>query len=199
MALVNPYCTLVQLQKEIKNEDADDDAAVLAWHEDCINRAARMVDEYCQRDFLFHDHSASKLSPKERWIVGKDLFLPWPVKTLTAVELDSEVQDTDDYRFDVGERMIHMSTAWPFDTLDNTFIELTGTFGYGDGTSTAPPDDTTFPPNVTRAAILIAAALTGDHRKEHMNKEGQVQSLLTTDVPVEAKALLHRHRLMLPF
>ena len=194
MPLSDPYCTLLQLQKEIKNTDADDESDVLAWHEDCINRASRMVDELTQRDFIYHDYSSDPLVVPPEWVCGRRIYLPWPVITLTQIVVDDEVEDNDDWKAFPGKVEIIGYTDWPKpdDYLDvEDLIQLTGTFGYvqGDG-STAPPTDPAFPESVRRATVLIAASLTGDNRKEVAGLDGSKVSLMDTRIPEEAYKLL---------
>jgi len=197
MALSTPYCTLQDLADELKNNDAvDGDATVVTRHEDAINRASRMAEEWCHRDWTFHDYSSTALVPEEAWIQGDSLWLPWPIKTITEVKIENDVQDTDDYKFRVGKSEVRFVDEWPspiaFDDAD--YVSIKGTFGYTHDDLTTVPNDTTFPEGVRRAVVLIAATISGDYRKEVMGREGGVEQLLITDIPKEAKMLLRKYR-----
>lgn len=195
MPLSTPYCSLVDLQRELKNEDADADELTLARHEQCINRASRAAELFCGRDWTYHNHASSALTVKQRWIILKSIYLPWPIKTLTAITIDGVTEDTDDWRFEVGGKEVERVGAWPEWPFDNQdFIQLTGTFGYTHPDLTEPPTDTAFPEAIRRAVTLIAAAWTGDYRKEVMGLEGGKESMLVTDIPKEAKRLLMGQR-----
>lgn len=193
MSLSNPYCTLVQLQREIKNTDADSDDTVLAWHQDCINRASRFVDQYTHRDFLFHDYSSTALPVEPRWILGNEIWFPWPIKTLTELTVDEVAQSTEDYTFRAGKRKLVNVEDLPVVEYQSGYVSVKGTFGYGTGAdTTSPPVDANFPAAITRATVLIAAAFTADNRKEVAALDGTRTSLLDTNIPDEAIRLLNR-------
>jgi hypothetical protein len=195
MALSTPYCTLQQLQDRLRNEDANTDATALARHEDAINRASRMMEAWCHTDWTIHTHTSSKLVPKNRWIIGNHIYFPWPIKSITAVEIDGAVEDADDWGYETGEKVLAYAGDWPKIPLDNSsYIQVTGTLGYTHPVLTAPPTDADFPEAVREACIITAAALTGDYRREVTGVDGAKQDLLTTEVPEEARKLLQRHR-----
>jgi hypothetical protein len=154
-----------------------------------------MVEEWCHRDWTYHNYSSTALVPDELWIQGGSLWLPWPIKTVTEITIDDTVQDEDDYRFVVGRSEIRLFGHWPnpvaFDKP--SYVTVKGTFGYTHSDLTAPPTDPLFPEGVRRAVVIIAASLSGDYRKEVMGREGGVEQLLITDVPKEAKWLLRKY------
>ena len=197
MALSTPYCTLQDLADELKNNDAvDGDATTITRHEAAINRASRMAEEWCHRDWTFHDHSSTALVPAERWIQADSLWFPWPIKTITEVKVDDVVQDTDDYRFQVGGLELRYIDRWPNPvSFDNpAYVSIKGTFGYTHSDLTTVPDDVSFPEGVRRAVVILAATLSGDYRKEVMGRDGGVESMLVTDMPKEVKMLLRKYR-----
>tara|TARA_R110000803_G_scaffold39351_2_gene84941 strand:- start:79 stop:675 length:597 start_codon:yes stop_codon:yes gene_type:complete len=192
MALIKPYCTLLQLQKEIRNTDADDEPTVLAWHEDCINRASRYVDEYCRRDFWFHDYTTTALSLQKSQLQGNKIFMDWKIISVTELAIDGTAIQTDDYRADAGEIEIVYIGDVPFIAYEENSVTVKGTFGYTITATTAPPDDVTFPESIRRATMLIAAAFSGDNRKEVVGLDGQKVSILDTRIPREAQTLMRR-------
>lgn len=199
MALSTPYCTLQDLADELNNNDgisgdANYDAVVETRWEKAVNRASRMVDEFTQRDFTIHDHSSSMLTVQEKQLVGDMIYLDWPIKTITEIYVDAELEDSDDWLIQ-GKYGIQYIDDWPLFPFDtNTFIQIKGTFGYTHDDLTTVPNDTNFPEGVRRATAIIAAAISGDYKKDIMDREGGSTQLLITDIPKEAKMLLRRYR-----
>lgn len=201
MALVNPYCSLLSVQKELGNSDAD----LEDWLEDCINAASRWIDDYCLRDFIMHDHSVTPFTVPEKDAVADYLFLKWPIVTLTQITSGSntDVIDSSLYTFEVGTRSIQMrdgsnwiakstgkkrmgsySTGWIITNVGLAVpIKLTGTFGY-----------TTPPSAVATACTRIACAWSHEKRRERMGSDGARVSLLDERVPDDAMLLLKRFK-----
>lgn len=188
VALLYPYCTLEEVQKETRNKDAPFED----WFRTCINSASRFIDDHTRRDFLFHDHTASPLKVRSHWVASADgIFLPWPILTLTGITQNSIAIDPDNYTFDVGESVITHATAWPANKFPAKPLYLTGTFGYALEASqgaTKPPVG--LPGSVRRACVLIASAWTVQNRKEVLGPDGAKESLLDTKVSEEARKLL---------
>lgn len=200
MPLDKPYTQLVDVQKETKNSDSELDA----WYIECINRASRWVDEYCQRDFWFHDHlSAGLVCPRDR-VMEDCVLLPFPILTLTGVTVhyDKAVGAVAGNSIDLNT--LHWETNWPNLWCDSGvfgdfpfkgFLTLTGTFGYPladtDPTTTPPP---TLPQDVRKATTLVAAALSSENHKEALGLDGQRTELLETNIPTEVYALLKKWR-----
>lgn len=195
MALSTPYCTLQDLKDELRNDDSEIKPEVLTRHEEAINQASRLVEDWCLRDFTYHDHSSTPYTVLEREVIGDMIYLAWPIKTLTLVTVDGDTISVDDYRVS-GGKGIKYAFEWPDFPFDNdSFIQLTGTFGYTHTTLTTIPEDPLFPIGVRRATTIIAATLTGDYRKEIPNREGGgITSLLVNDIPTQAKKMLNRYR-----
>jgi hypothetical protein len=94
--LFYPYTTLTAVQRETKNsESANDD-----WYKECINDASRLVEEMLRRDFRYHDHISSSLTCKTVWIAGRELFLPWPIISLTEIAVNGDALDAADYKWE---------------------------------------------------------------------------------------------------
>ena len=179
--LLNPYCTLAEVQKESRNADS----AQVDWFKTCINSASRWVDEYTQTDFLYHNHASTALDVKYSFVIGRTITLPWKILTLTEIVQDDIVLDPDYYRFDL--RTIYAETDFvPFDWKSN--ISVKGTFGYVQSASDVPPTD--IPPSVTRATVLLACAWTMFTRREVIGYEGGKESLLDSRIPKEVPMLL---------
>lgn len=195
MALDKPYCTLTDVHRETRNSGAE----LEEKYEDAINLASRWIEEHCHRDFWFHDHSASALVVDREMVIGKSIFLPWPVRTLTGLwtyydhtvgKTDNDEWDSDEYRVQIGKCQIESRAGkFPKDYI----VEVEGTFGYGDGVDeTAPPSD--LPQAIRRACTLIAANFSGENEKQVVGLDGQISELLDNSIPAQAKMLLKQYR-----
>ena len=202
-ALVRPYCTLAQVQKETRNDSTEEEDIM----GECINRASRFVEEYCRADFWKHDHSASPLEIGEEMIVATTIYLPWPIVSLSLVEDitgDNAVTiSTDDYRVRTGlsandtaehRGMVVNSGRWPTVSHKNS-LRLTGVFGYtlaAVSPTSVPP--TNLPAAVNRAVVMLASTMSGSYNKQWRDAGGQVQEMLVSNVPKEVFDLLKRWR-----
>jgi|SRR6185503_10888249 len=97
--LFYPYTSLAAVQQETKNRDSDKED----WFKECINNASRIIEEELRRDFRFHDHTSSALTVKSSWFAGQEIFLPWPILTLTEVKInEDDALSSDDYIYENG-------------------------------------------------------------------------------------------------
>lgn len=202
IALNKPYCTLSQVQYFTGEDDGDYDDVL----REAINFASRWIDQWCKRDFWFHDHSSDWLEiTQEDEAIGRKLFLPFPVKTLTDVNLiwgdetgTNAIIDADDitYRFHndaiSGQGYIAFNVKTPDLSWPDNEIKLKGTFGYTVTDTETPPTD--IPEGVTRAAVEVAGVWSGQKRKEVVALDGAKLSLLDERVPREVKELLKPFR-----
>lgn len=203
MALVNPYCTVAEVREEIKNSDtADVTDAVL---QDAINAASRWVDRYKGRIFYeIADYSAADLEITDRdGIVFEDeVYLPWiPIISLSLVKVGTQtlVLDTDYqviYRYNPangireGVRLVRIGGNWGITSPDGHLF-LRGTFGYDQsGVPSAVP--TNLPNYISRAAILVAAALSGHNRKQAVGFDGSMTDINDRAIPKEVFQMLGR-------
>lgn len=188
-----------------------------------INLASRFIEDHCHRDFLFHDHTSSAIAVQRRWIVAAEIFFPWPILTITEISENDVALDPSQYYFDAGQSQLtrlgnsvalgggvtsgsiynptnrgnglldEQSPLWTMPGGGNT-LRIKGTFGYAlaetDPTKNPPP---TVPPRVRRACTLIAAAWSGENRREVVSVDGQKNSLLDSRIPREAAELLKPH------
>ncbi len=206
--LVNPYCTIEEVQVETVNANLDGDLDDL--FASYINQASRMIDEICGTDFLYHDHLTTSFLVKPKNVFEKEIHLPFKILSLTELKIDGEVVDVDKYFFIDGEKMIRVveanpATNYPFNKVecwgDNVFAyypfkgrcEIKGTFGYTSPDSEEPPTD--LPSEVRRACVLIAAAWSAERRVDRVGIAGEVSNILDTSIPEEARRLLRRYSL----
>lgn len=181
MALVNPYCTVAEVQKELRNTDSSMNSEL----ETAINQASRWIDDYKGRDYYLHDHSVSALviRPSDGDIVQDELFLPYhPIITLTSVTVKGTTwtENTDFVRDTRRNRLLSIDGEWDLSALTDT-VEIVGKFGYDQTSSTAVPSG--LPAHINKAAILVAAAFSGHNRKEAVGLDGDKTEVIEKDIP----------------
>lgn len=188
--LLNPYCTLKAAQIEAGNSDGEAAPDFLVE----INKASRWLDEHCQRDFLFHDHTTTSLVVQEAWCAGNVIFLPWPVITLTEIKVAGAVLDPGSYRHSRRPQSATEKILRSGNWLDSTepgassalppLIELKGTFGFAPAatnpTSTPSPD---IPASISQACAAIAAIRSGNVRREITGPGGTREAITVRNVP----------------
>jgi hypothetical protein len=189
VALLNPYCSLGELCHELNR-----DAPVAGDEQDelheAINNASRMVDSYKGRDYYQHDYSSTPLLLDQfgGWFVGDTLFLPYaPIISLTAVSLAGAawVSNVDYFTDFQGNRIVRLSgTGWDEVKRPDSLLSITGKFGYAQATSADVPVG--MPGNIKLAARLIAAALSGQNRKEMIGLDGSKMEFIDRVIPKTA-------------
>jgi hypothetical protein len=193
VALLNPYCTVAQVQEELRNTNDNLTGTI----EDAINQASRFIDEYKGRDYLWHDHSSDALviDRFDGNIIGEWLFLPHrPVVTVTEISVAGEVWTKDeDYRVK-DYRIACLSGEWPLANPPDGLIEIKGTFGYQQASTADVP--TGLPGTINKAAVLIAAALTGHNQKDIIGLDGSKESVIDKLIPRTAFQLLGSPRIL---
>lgn len=201
MALERPLCTVDQVKSELKNTALD-----VAIYEGAINAASRWIEDvYLCRRFDYLDASATPwtIRPHQKFNAREFLYLPRPILTLTAVAVLGEtwVDGTDFVADSDGTKIIAARGYWfgispvasPFawqrepNKVKDT-IDLTGTFGYPAADAVTVP--TGVPRNISRAAVLIAAALTSENKKDALGLDGSRVSLTDKNIPKTALQLL---------
>jgi hypothetical protein len=217
IALLNPYCTLAEVQAECQNVDPDDADTLRT----AINTASRWIDWHCRRDFLFHDHAASPVEVLPSWVAGDSIYLPWPVLTLTAISIGGRMGDA--VTLEAGTYFVEPNTLSATGKIvragrwrgDDAFsigpaprrmsnfpsrILLTGTFGYTPATAGSPAVAVTnapspaLPADVQRACVVLAAVFSGKSRKDIIGPGGDRQSLVQKNIPKDASDVLARYR-----
>lgn len=186
-ALVNPYCSVAQVQAELRNTDAAlNDALVRA-----INAASRYIDQYKGRDYFKHDHSSSPVVVDvfSRAVYGQTLYLPFsPIISLSEVKEGGAVLVQDQDYVIRGDSLRRLSGHWSVGEPPDNVIELNGVFGYQQTTSADVPVG--IPLTINQAAVLIAAALSGQNSKEVINLDGGKSSVIDKAIPKTAYDLL---------
>lgn len=203
--LVQPYTTLERVRNELKNQDSYEED----WLKQCINDASRIVEDYCNRDFWYHDHTSAPYTVPVEDIICENIYLPWPVISLTKIESDDVEVDSDGWIVRnpknnkgtaVVERHGGIDWLWSGRSIKQKIIlgtaaappliKLTGEFGYPITGVEVPPDG--IPDQVRRAATLVASSVSGLWQRENVGLDGTKVSVLDTRITPEAKMLLKK-------
>ena len=181
--LLRPYTTVDDVCAEMRVSSGEYTTKIT----DAINLASRWVDDFCGRDFWYHDYSTSAYETK---CFDCTIVLPWPILSLVSVEARGVVYSDEIYwsdrTIDVGYHSDVFSELMRWE-----FVRVFGTFGYAlqqSSPNTNPP--VSIPASVRRATTLIAAAWTGEYRVEQVGLDGQRVSVAESKVPSDAKLLL---------
>ena len=138
MSLEHPYTTLEDVQAELKNHSDD----AVQKIKDAINLASRAIEDYCNRDFLFHDYSEGAYVVPPDDVYAGQIVLPWPIVTLDSITYDGTELDEDDYSYTVGKRIILVENDYTVGMTIRSKLEITGSFGWVEDVEnpeTAPP------------------------------------------------------------
>lgn len=185
VTLLRPYCTVEEVRAVCGNQSAD----IADKLGTAINTASRFLEEILKRDFVLHDHSATPLTLRKvavrSTIIGKELYLPYsPIITLTSItDDDSLLVEGDDYVYDSELGIIERIGAW------GSEIVIVGKFGYDNSADVLLPAPTLLGP-VRQACALIAAAWSGENRREQIGFDGKKVPLTDKTIPKEAWDLL---------
>jgi hypothetical protein len=215
MDLLNPYCSVEQLQSYMKTAFTAE--AVVDQLELAINAASRWIDDYRSRTFYEHDHSEEPLIVRahSRDIANEWLFLPGPIIELDAVEVCGEAWTEEEHylREDAAGKLMSQQGYWigpiDFSEIGNVHpwlrafrntpaakIEITGRFGYSQYSSGEEPAldrtlvPTGLPTNIHQAALQIAAAFTRLNNRDVQGLDGQKVGITEVDIPKSALMLL---------
>lgn len=207
IALQNPYCELRDAQAVAGNTD-EESARDLVRE---INNASRFIEEYCRRDFLFHDHANTPLLVREGWIAQNVIYLPWPVITLTEVRVDGVALPASEWRHQPGTTASNVLRNGPWLPADGIVqldpftprpalampprIELVGTFGYAPAEDDAEKKPSpSLPATIRQACATIAAINSGLVRRDFTNLGGDRESVTVRTFPKETYAALNRYK-----
>lgn len=209
VTLDKPYCALLDVQRETKASGSEHDDK----YHTAINLASRWIDHHCRRDFQYHDHSSTPLYVPQAWVLEDEVYLPWPIITLTYLAVYADKSDGPDSS-DVWEATNYYAEpplpgglgvtgkikaeqgdgrlglyggvfgSYPF----RQHMQVKGTFGYEAADDETPSDD--LPAAVRRACAIIAAAFSNEKHVEQVGFDGTRVELLDNRIPTEARQLL---------
>lgn len=194
-ALLNPYCTVEVLKRELKfpqgDSGRDEDL------KDSINKASRWVDNYTQRNYFQHDHSSTPvvLTSFDEVAFGNLLFIKkngvrLRINTITEIKENGTVLTVGTHYAVRDSEIWRVGGDWVIGESSPNVIEVKGLFGYPQAAVTDVP--TGLPEVISLATQLVAAALSGHNRKEVVGLDGQKQSILNNEIPKTVFAMLGR-------
>ncbi|HNX05131.1 MAG TPA: hypothetical protein PKI32_06495 [Opitutales bacterium] len=211
--LLNPYCTLSDVQNECENHDSESAVSMM----DAINVASRYIDSYCRRDFLWHDASSVPFVVPESMIVRETIFLPWPMAELSKItSLKDGVEETIDpkdfrVRVNVGSSTTRIIRAGKWVESVNVDIEgmtrgsiialppeirIYGKFGFAPvAESVTDAPSPSLPGNVRRACTVIAAVWSGNLRKQVHDFNGGSTTVTQKAIPSAVMEMLDALRI----
>lgn len=203
MSLVNPYCSVAQVQEELRNTSAPLAVSGGAL-EDAINQASRWIDTYKGRDYFLHDYSVNPLliDRSDRAILVQDsLWFPYtPIIVFTSVTVAGQLWVADTDYVLKSDRLIAIP-GW-FGQVSTQFcsllpnltdrVSILGKFGYDQANSAAIP--TGLPQEINRAAILVAAAFSGHNQKEIVGMDGNKAGVTDKTIPKAVFDILGKRR-----
>lgn len=175
----NPYITVEELVEELKgampDETNDEGKLDAVKYNRAIESASRMVDEYCQRDFYFHDYSTVPLILDQfsKGVFDNRIFLPHdPVISISNMEVAGEVWVADtDYSIDLKSGIIYSLRGNWYASRPDNLIKIYGTFGFTQADPESVPAG--IPGKVIIATRVAAAFFSGDARKEFFPIDGE--------------------------
>lgn len=203
-ALLNPYCTIKDVQTETSNSEADDQ---LQFIEE-INWASRWIDDYCRRDFLPHNCATVPLRVASGWCAENVIYLPMPVISLAKIVVDGTELASTDYSF---ENSVPRSTSritrverWArqqtYSGSNRAFvlppkIELYGVFGFTPETSNpAAKPCVDLPQEIRTVCRVLAAIRSGKVKREFVAPDGSRQVATVRNLPADIRDSLNRYR-----
>lgn len=169
--LNNPYCTLEELQRELRRPVDPADKQRDALHE-AINRASRYVDDHQNRDYLMHDYRVSPLTVSEydEEEYGDTVYFRYrPAIVIDSVLLAGAALVVNSDYVVKDDKLIRLGGVhWELSTPSN-LLQIYGLFGK------LQPFNRTFTPTSGEAAITVSSlsldypATTTDHRTLYWN------------------------------
>lgn len=193
MALKNPYCTVEQVQRELRNSDE----SLVPEIEEAINAASRFVDATLGYDFAQHDHTTDPLLLywTSRYIAGCQLWIPYPnIQSLTRVSVAG---------VDFMPGVDYVATSRRLARIDGRdwlpegaayAVEIYGLFGFPQTSETDVPAG--MPEHIVRATILLAAAFSGHNQKEFVSADGSVMHITDKAISKTVWDILQPHRVI---
>jgi hypothetical protein len=208
--MINPYCTLEEVQQETRNDEVENDEVF----EEAIVRASRFVDEHCNRSFFYREFTelAPYVVPKHLVVAEDKLILPFRIRELVGLKVNDDVLDPTTYDYDeysayllslqdmhtMRVEMWHEQRTYLKNDNKRMTVTVWGSFGYTNSTGGSghnpenhPPSD--LPSAIRRATILIAAAFSGLNTHDYVDMSGARQNVNDNKIPSEAIKLLEKY------
>ncbi len=196
--LLRPYCTEAEARAECGNSDTAD--IITQAFRDAINRASRHIEDVTKRDFVLHDHTTDPLiiNPKHMIFYGSahEAFVEnAPIVTLVKVNEDGVdlVEDVDfivDYKLGILTRT--RASGFPYCGACPRWghvVKFYGKAGFDNSANTAAPAPE-LAGGIRTACVKIAAAWSGQNRREQVGFDGKRFAIADKRIPDDAAKLL---------
>ncbi len=186
VTLLRPLCSVAQVRAELGNQEVNIEEKLMI----AINTASRYVEDVTGRDWVLHDYTSSPLVLRRNAgnaILDELLFLPLaPVVEVLSIADDYEgLTDHDDFEVDAKTGIVtRIGSRW------GTVVTFTGKLGYEITAADVPPVG--LPGNLCMAVVKIAAAWSGEMRRENVGFDGKKTLLADKRIPTDAYDLLCR-------
>lgn len=185
--LLRPYCTVSEVRAVCGNTDSSIEDKL----KDAINNASRFLEDLLKRDFVLHDYSSDALVVRkqavQKLILGLELYLPYsPVIEITEISEDGTVlTEHDDYEIDtkLGIVLRVGAAAWGDE------IAIKCKLGYNNAADVTLPAPELVGP-VREACAKIAAAWSGENKREQIGFDGKKVPLTDKTIPKDAWDLI---------
>lgn len=162
VVLENNYCTLDDVVTEVNKTDSVT-PLFTAQVNSAINQASRLIDDYCLTKFYKQDFSTNffDLRYKEHLKGKSDLYLFYPISTITAIEEDDETLSASQFVLEEGSKIIRLDSA-SGDLVDwGTKIRIKAKFGYNLAGRCNDTGWSTLPFVIRKQAAVFAAYIAG--------------------------------------
>lgn len=190
VTLVNPYCTLEQVQRFLGNTDG----AKVDQIKDAINRASRFIDSMTGQVFYkktISDYYLQGGEGGDGWLIsrvipgrtgGGLIFCRYkPIIEITALyEGGTLLAENTDYYLRKDDGIIERADGanWSATPRD---IKISGSFGYNAASSDAPASD--IPQDIQEFTKEIAGRLSGLYSRSVEQADGSVDTFSETTIP----------------
>jgi hypothetical protein len=162
VALENNYCTLDDVVTEVNKTDSVT-PLFTAQVNSAINQASRLIDDYCYTKFYKQDFSTNffDLRYKEHLKGKSDLYLFFPVGSITSIEEDNKNLTAGQFVLEEGSKIIRLDAS-SGDLVDwGTKIRIKAKFGYNLPGSCTETGYLTLPFLIRKQAAIFAAYIAG--------------------------------------
>lgn len=187
VTLLRPYCSVTEVRAVCGNNDT----AIEDKLKESINTASRFIEDLLRRDFVLHDHSSDALvvhkASVQKAIMGLELYLPYaPIIQITEIDEDGTVLiEHDEFEIDTKLGIVARigAAAW------GDVITIKCKLGYDNSADVLSPAPELVG-SVRAACAKIAAAWSGENKREQIGFDGKKVPLTDKTIPKDAWDLL---------
>lgn len=187
MVLTNCYCTVSQLKRSLKRPNSDG-LIYDSLFEECITRASRNIDKYCNRIFYsktITNELFDRYEYSENGLVvdksGTKLLIPGTIISISSIYNNNTLlTEYTDYVLYKKAGYIYKASGWSADRVTTTTgIKLTMTYG-----------ESTTPSEIENICIELAKVYTGLDTRMVVGQNGDFQVEMGNKIPPHIKKSL---------